>query len=170
MKKNTLTALAKFAAVAAIYVVLTVVISPLSYGPIQIRFSEILVLLCFYKKEYAFALVIGCFIANIFSPMAAFDLPFGTLGTIVAVILIVRCKKLWLASLCPVIANGIIVGFELWLAFTVDGAKYSFLGDNPLWFFMLTVAAGELIAVTVIGVPVFKLLEKNKGFMRIITE
>lgn len=170
MKKITPLSLVKLAAVAAIYVVLTVVIAPLSYGPIQLRFSEILVLLCFYKKDYAYPLVLGCLIANFFSPMMAFDLPFGTLGTIVAVIGVIYCKRLWIAALCPVIANGLIVGFELWLAFTVDSVKYSFLGDSPIWFFMLTVAAGEFIVVAILGIPVFKLLEKNKHFMRLITE
>lgn len=45
--------LAYTALIAAVYAVLTVGVAPLSYGMIQIRFSEILVLLAFVDKRYA---------------------------------------------------------------------------------------------------------------------
>ena len=76
----------RLALVAAMYAVLTVVIAPLAFGEIQFRFSEVLVLLCFYRKDYALALIVGCFIANLFSPMGLMDIIFGTLATAAAVI------------------------------------------------------------------------------------
>ena len=42
--------LTRLALVTAIYAVLTVVTSELSYNGIQYRLSEVLVLLCFYRK------------------------------------------------------------------------------------------------------------------------
>ena len=45
------------AVIAATYAALTMVISPLSYGPIQFRFAEILVLFCFFNKRYAIGLM-----------------------------------------------------------------------------------------------------------------
>lgn len=70
--------LAYTALVAAVYAVLTVGVAPLSYGMIQIRFSEILVLLAFVDKRYAPGLILGCFIANCFSPLGMVDAIFGT--------------------------------------------------------------------------------------------
>lgn len=39
------------AAAAAVYAALTLALAPLSYGPVQIRFSECMVLLAFYNKN-----------------------------------------------------------------------------------------------------------------------
>lgn len=155
--KSPISQIIKIAMVAAIYAVLTVAILPLSYGAIQFRLSEILVLLCFYNPKYCWSMILGCAIANIFSPMAALDIPFGTLATALAVLCLCKSKNIWIASLFPTIFNGIIVGLELYFAL-----------NEPLLISMGTVALGELVVVTVAGVPIFKLLEKNKGFMRLI--
>ena len=157
MKNLTAKRMTLIAVVAAIYVVFTVAIAPLSYGPIQFRFAEILVLLCFYNKDYCYSMILGCAIANFFSPMWALDVPFGTIATVIAVICIYKSKSLWIAGIFPVVANGIIVGLELNVAF-----------KEPLLISMGTVAFGEL-AVIFVGILLFKfILEKNKGFMRLI--
>lgn len=144
---------------AAVYVVLTVAISPLSYGSVQFRISEILVLLCVYHKDYAVSMTVGCLIANFFSPLGIWDIGFGTLATLIAVVGIVLCRKnIWIASLFPVLANGLIVGAELTILFQ----------ELPFWLNFLSVAFGEFVVVTVLGCPIFRLLEKNESFMRAI--
>ncbi|EPZ59440.1 queT transporter family protein [[Clostridium] sordellii ATCC 9714] len=55
--------------VAAIYAVLTLVLGAISYGPIQFRIAEIMVLLAFIKKDYIWGLTIGCFLANVIGPL-----------------------------------------------------------------------------------------------------
>ena len=148
----------RLALVAAMYAVLTVVIAPLAFGEIQFRFSEVLVLLCFYRKDYAPALIVGCFIANLFSPMGLMDIIFGTLATAAAVIPMYCMKNIYLAALLPIVSNGIIVGTELTIAF-----------GTPIWLNMLSVAFGELVVVGIIGIIVFKLLfETNSALPRII--
>ena len=154
-------------AVAALYAALTLAIAPLSFGAVQVRFSEILVLLCFYRKEYGISMILGCAAANLFSPMGTVDVIFGTLATAVAVTgvyLIGKRKKgkndlprLIAASLVPVISNGLIVGAELYYAL-----------DVPFAAGALSVAAGELLAVSVAGVAVFTALSHNTAFMRLI--
>lgn len=146
--------LTRIAVVAAVYALLTVVVSPLSYGAIQFRFSEILVLLCFYRKDYAVALTLGCFIANLLSPFGL-DILFGTLGTATAVFIMYYMPKLWLAAVLPVITNGILVGLELYLY------------GEPLWFSMGTVALGEL-AVIIVGVVLFKTILERPYIMSLI--
>ncbi|HPN60864.1 MAG TPA: QueT transporter family protein, partial [Bacilli bacterium] len=70
----------KMALVASIYVVLTIW-NPFSYTEIQFRISEVLVLLCFYRKDYIYALTIACIIANFFSPLGIIDVVLGSLAT-----------------------------------------------------------------------------------------
>ena len=161
MQKNSFSAvrIAKLAAVAALYVALTYALGFMSYGNIQFRVAEALLLLCFYKKDYGIALTLGCFIANIFSPMMLMDMVFGTLATVLAVLLIFISPNLYIASLAPVLTNAVIVGIELTVAF-----------KTPFWLNALEVAAGEFVCVSIVGVILFKLLEKNAGFMRLVTE
>lgn len=139
------------ALIAAAYSVLTIVISPISYGPIQVRVTELIVLLCFFNKRYAIGLTLGCFLANLASPMALLDVPFGTLATLLACIGIMFSPYLIVAIVWPVLFN----------AFIVAGVLTS-IGE-PYWMSVLTVGAGELI-VMVAGYIIFMLLKRNKQF------
>ena len=152
--------LAKLAVIAALYVALTVLLAPISFGAIQFRVAEILVLLCFFKRDYCISLILGCFIANLFSiELGYVDLIFGTLHTAISVICISFTKKyLFLASLWPTIFVPIIA-FELWY----------FLGYE---FFMswLTVAIGEFVVVSIVGYWIFFFIRKNETLVKFITE
>ena len=79
MNKNIVNTkfLVSTALIAAIYVVMTLAIAPLSFGMIQIRISEVLMLMAFIDKKYAPGLVLGCFIANCFSPFGMMDVGFS---------------------------------------------------------------------------------------------
>lgn len=159
MEKNRITVktLAATALVTAIYVVMTLGIAPLSFGLVQIRFSEMLMLLAFIDKRYAPGLVLGCFIANCFSPFGMMDVVFGTSCTAAALWGITRHSKTLLgASLWAVFCNSFI-GVELY-----------FFGD-PLFLSMATVALGEFLAVTCIGCAVFRQVMKNGVLMKQLT-
>ena len=152
--------LVRLALVAALYAALTLALPGLSFGAVQFRFSEILVLLCFYCKDYSVALILGCFIANCFSPMAVMDMIFGTLATAIAVIPMFYIRNIWVASLLPVVSNGIIIAIELFICYG---------SEPPVWFNMITVGAGELVVVSVIGCVLFKLVfERSSRLMSII--
>lgn len=149
--------------VAALYVALTLSLSFLAYNDIQFRVAEALMLLCLFDKDYIFALTIGCFIANLFSPMAL-DLLVGTSATLVAAIPMYLLRKrgslprMIICSLFPVVSNGLIVAAELHFAIGL-----------PYWASAASVALGEFVCVTILGVILFSQLEKNQGFMRVIT-
>lgn len=157
MSKLSVKQLVTFSMVAAIYVVVTLLTSSFAYMGVQFRIAEALTLLCFYKKEYIVPLTLGCAIANLFSPMIALDLPLGTLATVIALLLMMKCRNIYIASLMPVIVNAVIVGAELKLAFKL-----------PLFLSMGQVALGEFVCVSVLGIVIFKVFEKNKKFMDII--
>lgn len=141
--------------VASMYIVFTV-INPFSYSMIQFRISEILMLLCLFRKDYSYALIIGCFISNLFSEMMLYDILFGTLATILACICINFSKNLYISCIYPVIFNAVLVGLELSIAF-----KTPFL-INLFW-----VGLGELV-VMIIGCIIFTTLRKNKHFLEMI--
>ena len=83
MEKNRVNTkfLVSTALIAAIYVVMTLAIAPMSFGMVQVRFSEMLMLMAFIDKKYAPGLALGCFIANCFSPFGMMDIVFGTTCT-----------------------------------------------------------------------------------------
>ena len=141
------------AMIAAIYVVMTLAIAPLSFGFIQMRISEVLVLLAFIDKRYIPGLILGCLIANLFSPFGLIDVFFGTACTAAALWGISHSKTLFVASLWPVICNAFI-GVELYI-----------LGECPLFFGMATVAIGEFLAVTCVGYVLFRQIMKKPGLM-----
>lgn len=156
---NKVKDITRIALVAALYVALTVLVYPYAYGEIQFRISEVLVLLCFYRKDYCYSLIIGCLIANVFSTLGVLDIVFGTLATAISVILIANSKKLFVATLYPTIFNGLIIGALIY--FTAGKPA-------PIYALMGYVAAGEFVVVSIIGYILFKLLGKNKLFLEVI--
>lgn len=150
--------LVKSAAVAALYAVLTLLLPVASYGPIQFRFSEILVLLVFYNKRFIPGLVLGCAIANMFSPMLLFDVVFGTLSSYIAFKLMQKAENLYVASIFPVLLVSVpAIGTYLILA-----------SDEVFWILLMQFMLSEFVMVSIIGVVLFKILEKNEGFMSYI--
>ena len=81
MTENTTKKIAANAVVAALYFVLTIALGSLSYQAIQFRIAECLMLLCFFRKDFTWGLTIGCFLANLASPVGWPDWVFGTLAT-----------------------------------------------------------------------------------------
>ena len=148
------------AVVAALYAALTLALSPISFGPIQFRVSEVMTLLPLFGKGYIISLTIGCFLANLFGPVGIIDVIFGTLATLISVYLVYATGKamkdkkgyVLIASLWPTIINAIIIGIMLNVT----------LGF-PLVLSMLEVGFGQFVVITIVGVPLFKLLESKYG-------
>lgn len=146
------------AAIAALYAALTVSLAPISYGNLQFRVSELLVLLAFFDPLYIAGLTLGCLVANSLGPNGLMDIIFGTLATFIsvsAISLTARFTKgsklgLWISSLWPTLFNGLIIGWML-----------HYLFELPLVLTMLEVGIGEFVVVTLIGVPLFLLIMKK---------
>ncbi len=151
--------LTKQAVVCAVYVALTLLLSFLAYGSIQLRVGEALLLLCFYKRDYTVGLSLGCLIVNLFSPLGLIDVLFGTLATLLSCLIISYCKNLYLASLVPVAVNGLIIGAQLMWFYSM-----------PFAVAALQVGAGELISVSLVGVILFKSVERSAQLTRLIKE
>lgn len=98
------------AIVGALYAVLTIVLAPISYGPVQCRISEVLCILPFFMPCTTWGLFFGCAIANIASAAGLPDIIFGSLATLVACLCIAWCgrrNKRCLPASCPSCATGL---------------------------------------------------------------
>lgn len=129
-------------AIAALYFVLTAfVFEPLSFLPVQIRVAEMMLLLLLIDKDYSYGLILGCFIANMFSPLGIYDIIFGTMTTALTCFAMVNTSNMVLKFLWPAIFNGLIVGLELTILFD----------SLPFILNVIYVALGEILAVFIPG-------------------
>jgi uncharacterized membrane protein len=163
-RKEKLNYITTAAIIAAIYAALTYLgaVFGLSYGPIQLRFSEALTILPVFTPAAIPGLTVGCFIANIGS-FNLLDMVFGTLATLIAAILTrmfkdIKFKGLPLLSLFPpVIVNAIIIGLEIAIFLLPDGLSlYGFLISA------LEVGIGQLIVCYALGIPFYLTVQKTK--------
>jgi uncharacterized membrane protein len=157
MKKTKF--LAEAALIGTIYFILTAIpgLSAISFGPIQIRVSEMLTVLPFIMPSAIPGLTVGCFLSNlILSPMK-WDILFGTSATLLAAVctyLLSKCNfkgARYIAPLPPVLFNAVIVGLEL---------KYFLFDSLPLYLNMLFVGAGQIVSCYILGLPLLHAMER----------
>ncbi len=157
--------LAFAAVVGALYAILTMVLAPISYGPLQFRISEALCVLSYFTPAAAWGLFIGCAIANTLSAAGLPDVIFGSLATLIACLgmsavgkhMKDSLKSRLIACFLPVIVNAVIVGAML---------TYAYIGLSPLEhpgaFAVCAgeVALGELPVMYLFGLPLMSWLPK----------
>ncbi len=114
----------KAAVIASVYAAVTILLAPISFGPTQLRISDILMPIP-YHPYFGFGgvvgLTVGCLLANLVSPYGIWDVALGTLTNLVAGLLSwlagrafprsVKGRVLAVAS--PVITVTFIIGYVL---------------------------------------------------------
>lgn len=151
--------LVQAAVIAAVYISLTLLLLPISYGFMQIRLSEALTILPALTPAAIPGLFIGCLVANMIGPYGVLDMVLGSGATLVAALGSYSLRKWWyLVPLPPVIVNGIIIGGMLYYAYGVP---------ISLFAAMLWVAVGQSVACYGIGVPLLKYLERRKSIFHL---
>lgn len=150
--------LTKGAAIAALYVVLTLIANTfgLANYAIQVRFSEALTILPFFTPVAVPGLFVGCIISNILTGAMPLDVIFGSIATLIGAVFTYYLgkmfpKKQWLAPIPPILSNTIIVPFIL-------SYVYQFEGSIP--YFMLTVGIGEIISCGILGMILINIFNK----------
>ncbi len=135
--------IARMGMLAGVYVALTLVFAPISYGPVQVRVSEALTLLPFYYgPQAAVGLWIGAMISNAFGGLGILDMTFGAALTLVAGLLTSQMPNRLLAAAPPVVVNAVGIGWML-----------HYLLGVPLLATMAYVGTGQAVAVVFIGLP-----------------
>lgn len=145
------------AMIASIYFILTMATLPVSFMGMQIRIAEMLILLCFFRKDFVIGVSVGTLLANTMSPMFAWDMLFGTLATLISGLLIGYMKQLFVAAIIPVVINAFVVGLELHLIMGL-----------PFWLNVGLVGLGEFIAVAILGYFILLFLGKNEKFQEMM--
>lgn len=152
--KNT-KLLVQAAAIAAVYVVLTMVFAPISFGEIQVRVSEALTILPFFTPAAIPGLFVGCLVGNILGGAILPDIIFGSLATLIgAVFSWMLRKNRYLVPVPPIVSNTVIVPLVL---------RFGYGINLPIPMMMLTVCIGEVISCGVIGLILLFALEKAVG-------
>lgn len=156
MKNKNAAFLTQAAMIAAIYVVLTYVFAPISFGEIQVRIAEALTILPLFTPAAVPGLFIGCLIGNIIGGALLPDIIFGSIATLIGAICtyLVRNHKPLLGTLPPIISNTLIVPFVL---------RYAYGVVLPIPFLMLTIGIGEIISCGILGMIVYYALSRYKG-------
>lgn len=165
MRRFTTKDLTLAAVLAAVYAALTMLLPVPQFGPVQCRLAEALTVLPFFFPAATPGLVVGCFIANLFSPYPL-DILCGTLATLLACLLTRRMPSRWLAPLPPVLCNALIVGAEI--AWFETGFTAAFPAAYA--FNALTVGAGELAACYILGSVLINALPQAAPLRALISE
>lgn len=155
--------LAMTAIIAALYIAVTMLVAPFGFTQVQFRVSEMFNHLVAFNPRYAVGIVLGVFIANMFSPLGLYDLVFGVGHSIITLGLFIFICKYVKNIIARLIINTFlftstmfIIAFELNLAL-----------ELPFLWTWLTAAAGEFVVLAV-GAPIMYQLNKRLNFKNLI--
>ena len=153
MRNQKITFMTQAAMIAAIYVVLTYVFAPFSFGEVQVRLAEALTILPLFTPAAVPGQFVGCFIGNILGGAILPDVLCGSLATLIGAVLtyLLREKSPFVAPLSPILANTMIVPFVL---------RYGYGVALPIPFMMLTVGIGEILSCGVLGLVLYYALRR----------
>lgn len=148
--------------IASIYVALTYLSAALglAYGPIQVRLSEALCVMCAFTPTAVPALTVGCLLGNIGSSLGLIDMLVGTAATLIAALLgryLRNIKVRGVPILLPlpfVVVNMVIIGAEI--ALLSGEASFAMFAFNAL-----TVGIGQLVACYIIGIPLYIIINRS---------
>jgi len=153
--------LARVGLIAAVYLVLTVTppLASISYGPVQVRVSEALMVLPAVTGEAVVGLFLGCLVANLIGGLGPVDVVLGSLATLIAGYLTSRVRNPWLVPVPTVVVNALVVGTYLPLILDLP---------TPFWVSWAYIALGELVATTALGLPLLFFLRRRPGLLRLL--
>lgn len=151
------------AIIAALYVALSLLFSFLAYGNIQFRISEIFNHLVVFNKKYIYGIVIGVFIANLFSPLGLYDLFFGVGQSVLALSITIFSAKYIKSIWNRMMFNTSVFTFTMFLI----AIELNLALGWPFWITWFTTAVGELV-VMMIGAPIMLSLNKRLKFDKLI--
>jgi uncharacterized membrane protein len=141
--------LAKVAIVTGLYIVLTCVLAPISYGMIQVRFSEMFNHLIHYNKRYLWAVTLGVFIANAYS-FSALDMIVGSLTTLIFLSLSLKLARYFEDMRKKQLITSLLMSISM---FTIAlELKILNIDHHSFGIIFITMAFGELFSMLLGGI------------------
>lgn len=137
---------------AGLYLALTLVLAPISYGTIQLRIAECFCVLPALFPFSIWGLFGGCLLANLLYPVfSIYDVIFGSLTTLLAGVITSKLKNAFLAPLPPIVLNALILPL-IWFLFG---------GESVYWINVLSIFISQSIVLYGVGVPLYFVCKKN---------
>ena len=135
--------MAQGAIIAAMYVALTLIFAPISFGAVQVRIAEALTILPLFTPAAIPGLFIGCLIANGLGGGILLDVICGSIATLIGAALgyLLRFNR-WLVPIPTILSNTVIVPMVL---------KYGYGVDMPIWMLMIYIVIGEILGCYLLG-------------------
>ena len=171
--KFTTKQITQAALIAAVYAVLTIAFAPISFGLVQFRISEALMLMAAITPTAIPGLFIGFILANLFGGIGFVDIAFGSVATLLAALVTYyggrklpeRLSKVkpFLLPIPTIFFNGIIVGG--YLPFVIPEIRN--IAENFNVVLAMTIGSvmlGELVVTYFIGLPLYYGIKKTKIF------
>ena len=131
------------AVIAALYVVLTMLFAPISFGPMQVRIAEAMTIMPLFTPAAIPGLFVGCIIANLFGGAVILDVVFGSIATLIGAVggYLLRENR-WLVPIPAILANTFIVPLVL---------QHGYGVSMPYWLLAVYIAVGEIIGCYILG-------------------
>ena len=146
--------LAQGAVIAALYVVLTIIFAPISFGAVQVRIAEIMTIMPLFTPAAIPGLFLGCVLANLLGGAIIWDVIFGSIATLIGAALGYMLRKnRWLVPIPAIVSNTIIVPLVL---------RYGYAIDMPLYLMAIYIALGEIVGCYLLGELFASLLLKHR--------
>jgi uncharacterized membrane protein len=142
-KKPLALELAQGGIIAALYVALTLLFAPISFGEMQLRVAEAMTILPLFTSAAVPGLFIGCLLGNLLGGAVILDVVFGSLATLTGAYLGRKLRNnRWLVPIPAILANTLIIPFVL---------KYGYGLDLPILLEMVYVFIGEVGGCYILG-------------------
>ena len=156
--------MATSAIIAALYIVVTLIFSAVSFGQVQFRIAEIFNHLVAFNPRYFVGVVLGVLISNaLFSTIGVMDIIFGVGHSMITLgLLILICKfvkNIW--------ARLIINSFLFTATMFIIAIELKIVLYLPLWITWLYSDVCKFI-VLLIGIPIMYLLNSRLNFKNLI--
>lgn len=145
------------AMIAAIYIVLTLMLIPLGYGPVQFRVSEALCILPYFTPAAIPGVFVGCLLSNALGGAVILDVVFGSLATLIGAVGSYLLRRFrWAVCIPPIVSNTLIIPWIL---------RFAYGNDQMIPYMMVTVGIGEVLAIGVLGNLLMMSLERYKNVL-----
>lgn len=139
--------------IAALYAVLTWVLGPYAFGPLQFRPAEALCVLPLFFPEAVPALYIGCMLANLMSGYGIYDIFLGSLATLLAALLTygvgrfikIHILRVLVGGFFPIILNAFLIPV-VWI---LAGSEIAY------WYEFAVMILNEALWIYVLGIPLY---------------
>ncbi len=144
--------IAKAGLIAALYAGLCLALQSISFGPVQVRVANALMILPYFTSAAIPGLYVGCLIANLIGGGVMIDVVAGSFVTLFGAIGARLLRNTpWLMPLPTLILNILVVPQIL---------KYGYGVPLPIPLSMLYIGIGAFIACYVLGMLLFGVLKQ----------